>query len=269
MPKTLDSLEAEIKSLKIQGARSIALESLKFLRTLSNKKGFGREFDRALKKLEAARPTAVIAHNILEELKKDKSKKTIDRLVKGLNEFPKRIGDKGYKIIKNNSTVLTFCHSSEVMGLLRTAKKNKKKFSVIVPETRPLYQGHRTMSDLKEMKVPATLIVDSAIASMMKDVDIIIIGSDAMRKEGNVNKIGSLGLSIIANKFKKKIYVVGDSYKIDNRKKFIIEERPAEEVANIKGKIKNPAFDVTTWKYIYRVINEKGIFTPTNALRSR
>ena len=125
------------------------------------------------------------------------------------------------------------------------------------------------MKDLKEMKIQTTLIVDSAIASMMKDVDIVIIGSDAMRKEGNVNKIGSLGLAIIANKFKKKIYVVGDSYKIDKRKKFIIEERPAEEVAKIKGNVRNPAFDITPWKYIYRVINEKGIFTPTNALRSR
>lgn len=269
MPKTLDSLVSDIKTLKIQGARSIALESLKFLRTYSNKKGFGREFDRALKKLETARPTAVISINCLEELKKDKSKKTIDRLIKNLNEYPKRIGDKGYKIIKNNLTVLTFCHSSEVMGVFRTAKKNKKKFSVIVPETRPLYQGHRTIEDLKEMKVPSTLIVDSAIASMMKDIDVIIIGSDAMRKEGNVNKIGSLGLAIIANRFKKKIYVVGDSYKIDKRNKFIIEERPTEEVAKIKGNIKNPAFDVTPWNYIYRVINEKGIFTPTNVLRSR
>ena len=71
MPDSLESLVKRIKSLEIQGAKQIAIESLKFLRTLAKKKGFGREFNSSMKKLEKARPTAVVLHNCLEIIKKE------------------------------------------------------------------------------------------------------------------------------------------------------------------------------------------------------
>jgi ribose 1,5-bisphosphate isomerase len=118
--------------------------------------------------------------------------------------------------------------------------------------------------------MPVYLIIDSAVEYFIKDVDLVIVGCDAMRKEGIVNKIGTYPLAVVAKEHKKPFYVAGNTLKLDNRKKLVIEERSPHEiyVEHMKTlQVKNPAFDVTPWKFVKRVITEKGIMTPANVLR--
>jgi len=77
MHESLNDLLKRIKNIEIQGAKEIAIHSLKFLRKLVKEKGFGKEFNQAAKKLEKARPTAVVLHNCLEVVKKEKKIETI------------------------------------------------------------------------------------------------------------------------------------------------------------------------------------------------
>lgn len=272
--KKLNQVVEDISSLKVQGAKQIAVVSLKFLKGFSKKNGFGPKFTTAMNKLEKARPTAVVLHNCLEILRKDKSTKTINKLLGQLTQATKNIGLKGSKVVKNKYKIMTHCHSGEALSVIKQAWKDGKKFEVYATETEPKHQGIITAKELHKLGIPVTIIEDPANGFFMKDMDIIIVGSDALRKEGVVNKIGTYPLALLAKTHKKKFYVVGNTFKIDNRKKITIEERSAKEVyTNLRGlkgiKIRNPAFDTTPWKYVYRVINEKGIFTPTNALRSR
>lgn len=267
MPDSLSSLEKKIKSLDIQGAKNIALESLKFLKTCSKKKGFGKEFDKAMKRLERARPTAVVLHNCLEIIRKEKELKTIDRLLRQLKQSDKEIAVRGKGIIKNNTKIMTRCHSSEALVLIKQAWKDGKKIEVYATETRPKWQGIKTAKELAKLGIPVTLIVDSAMGFFIKDVDMVIVGTDAMRKEGFVNKIGTYMLALVAKEHKKPLYVVGDTLKLDTRKKLIIEERDPKEVyvEHLKTlEVRNPAFDITPWKYVKRVVTEKGIMTPGN-----
>lgn len=267
MPDSLDSLVKRIKSLDIQGARPIAVESLKFLRKLAKKKGFGREFDAAMKKLEKARPTAVVLHNCLEILKKDKNTKTINKLLRQLKQADKDIPLRGKILINKNSRIMTRCHSSEALALIKQAWKDGKKIEVYATETRPRWQGIKTAKELAKEGIPVTLIVDSAMGFFIKDVDIVIVGTDAMRNEGFVNKIGTYPLALLARHHKKPFYVIGSTMKLDRRRKIKIEERNPDEVyvENMKNlKVRNPAFDITPWKYVTRVVTEKGVMTPSN-----
>lgn len=267
MPKTLEETVKKIKSLEIQGAKEIAIYSLKFLRKFAKKKGFGREFDRASKKLKEARPTAVVLHNCLEILKKDKDTKTINKLLRQLNEATKRIEIEGSYLIKPRYKIMTHCHSGEAMALIKQAWKQGKKITVYATETEPKEQGIITAKELTKLGIPVTLIIDSAIEFFIKDIDIVIVGTDAIRKEGIVNKIGTYPLAVVAWEHKKPFYVVGNTLKLDRRKKLVIEERDPDEVyvEHIKIlEVRNPAFDVTPWKYVKRVVTEKGVLTPEN-----
>ena len=267
MPESLESIEKKIKSLEIQGAKNIAVESLKFLRIYSRKKGFGKGFDKAMNKLEKARPTAVVLHNCLEILRKDKSTKTINSLLRKLKQSEQQIAVKGSVLIKNNSKIMTRCHSREALAMIKQAWKNGKKIKVYATETRPKWQGVKTAKELAKMGIPVTLIVDSAMGFFIKDVGIVIVGTDAMRKEGFVNKIGTYMLALLCKEHKKPMYVVGDTLKLDMRKKIKIEERDPDEVYKEKMKnldVRNPAFDITPWKYVKRVVTEKGVMTPGN-----
>jgi ribose 1,5-bisphosphate isomerase len=270
MHESLSSFIRKIKGLEIQGAKEIAVESLKFLRNYAEENGFGRKFEIAAKKIEKARPTAVVLHNCLQILRKEKEIETIDKLIKWLNNATKQIALKGEKLIKNGNKIMTHCHSGEALAVIKQAWRNGKKITVYATETRPKKQGIKTAKELSRLGIHVILIIDSAVEFFIKDVDILIVGSDAIRKEGVVNKIGTYTMAVVAREHKKPFYVVGNTLKLDRRKKLIIEERSPSEiyVEHMRTlEVRNPAFDVTPWKYIKRVVTEKGILTPGNILR--
>jgi len=270
MYNDLKTLVDRINNLEIQGAKQIAIESLKFLRKIAKEKGFGKEFEQAAKKLEKTRPTEVVLHNCLEIVKKEKKIETISKLINKLNQATKEIAKRGSRLIKDGSVIMTHCHSGEALAVIKQAWKEGKKITVYATETEPKHQGIITAKELTKSGIHVILIIDSAIEFFIKDVDIVIVGSDAIRKEGVVNKIGTYPLAVVAKEHKKPFYVVGNTLKLDKRKKLIIEERNPNEIyaEHIKIlEVRNPAFDVTPWKFISRVITEKGIMTPGNILR--
>ena len=255
-----------IRNLEIQGATNIAFHSLKHLKVFAKKKGFGSKFDKECKKLLNARPTAVVLFNALNEIKKEKSIKKIDELLKQIREDEKKVSVSGKRIFRKKSVVMTHCHSSDVVALL---KKNKKRVKYgIVTETRPRYQGRITAKELAG-QIPVLFIVDSAVLAFIREVDIILVGSDSIRKEGITNKIGTHLLAVAAKEKGIPFYVAASTMKYDRRKQFVIEERNSSEVyKKLKNvKIRNPAFDTTPWKYVTAVITEKGIKTPKQVLK--
>lgn len=270
MPEGLNDLIKKLKSLEIQGAKEIATESLKFLRKLAKEKGFGKEFNNTAKRIENIRPTEVVLHNCLEIIKKEKKVETINRLLRRLNQSTKEIAKRGSRLIKDGDKIMTHCHSGEVCAVIEQAWKEGKKIIVYATETRPKGQGIKTAKELAKLKIPVELIIDSAVEFFIKEVDMVMVGCDALRKEGVVNKIGTYPMAVIAKEHKKPFYVVGNTLKLDRRKKLIIEERCRREVCTERMKtleVRNPAFDVTPWKYVKRVVTEKGIMTPGNILR--
>jgi ribose 1,5-bisphosphate isomerase len=258
---SLKKLIEDIKSIKIQGAKEIAIHSLIFLEKFCKKYGFGRKFDIITRKLENVRPTAVVLHNCLEILRKERNLETINKLLNELNEATNKIAKIGGKLLKNNFKIMTHCHSSEVLAVIKKAWNEGRKISVYATKTEPKYQGIKTVKELAELKVPVTLIIDSAVNFFMPDTDIVIIGSDAIRKEGAYNKIGSMFLALSAKENKKPLYIVANTFKLDRRNEITIEERSPHEVYHsLKGvKIRNPAFEKIPWKFITGVVTEKGI----------
>ncbi len=270
MPEGLNDLIKKLNSLEIQGAKEIATESLKFLRKFAKEKGFGKEFNNTAKRIENTRPTEVVLHNCLEIIKKEKKIETTNRLLRRLNQSTKEIAQRGSRLIKDGDKIMTHCHSSEALAIIKQAWEEGKKIKVYATETRPKGQGIKTAKELAKLKIPVELIIDSAVEFFIKEVDIVMVGCDALRKEGVVNKIGTYTMAVIAKEHKKPFYVVGNTLKLDRRKKLIIEERCRREVCTERMKtleVRNPAFDVTPWKYVKRVVTEKGIMTPRNVLR--
>lgn len=275
--KTLQQVTRDIREFKIQGANQIALYSLCFLKKIALCHGFGLKFKTASQHLERVRPTAVVLHNCIQIINTSPKISTVDTLINTLYSIGEKEAAYSAKIIKNGSTIITYCHSGEAMSFIKHAwTKHKKRFSVIACETDPLEQGITTAKELAKVGIPVTLIDDNAIGFFIKHADMAIVGADALRKEGVINKIGTSLLAQAANDAVKPFYVIASSLKIDKRRKFEIEERPANEIyrkiINKKGleriKIRNPAFDTTPWKYVTAVINEEGVLTK-NQLRKR
>ncbi|MCK5062966.1 MAG: hypothetical protein KAR23_03480 [Candidatus Aenigmarchaeota archaeon] len=273
------SVVNDIKNLKIQGASEIAKAAVIDLNACGNRvksktrDEFIEELEMHAMKLKGARPTEPALLNCvdsaLSKLKKSKSSEII-KLKKELFMHCKeevlriktnmrKIEEIGVSVIPENSIVLTHCHSHNVVNILRKADPVK----VFATETRPRFQGRMTAKEISSAGIETELILDDAVADVMKQVDLVIIGSDAITKDGVVNKVGSKMIAEIAFDYKKPLYVAASTLKIIE--KIDIEVRDSSEVwkdAPKNIKIKNYAFDVVPYKHITKIITEKGLKTP-------
>ncbi len=272
MDKLVAKTVQDIKSLKIQGARNIALAALGALIHVAKKKGFEKEFFAAAGALQNSRKTAVPLYNVIEAAKKKKNIESMAEMKSFFEIAMENAAENGANLIMDNAVIMTHCHSSEAILAMKLAKRQGKKFRVIVTETRPKMQGIKTAQELRTAKIPVDYIVDSAAGMYMKYAGLFLAGCDSIRPEGIYNKIGTYLMAVCAQKHKVPVYFIGESLKIDRRKSIEIEMRDVNEIARPKemkgAKILNPAFDCTPWNLISGVVTEKGVFNAKQALKS-
>ena len=296
MAETIQATAEKIRKLQVQGARNVAIAAVQALQTLAeqtkakNKTAFLGEFKEAQAIFYAARETEPLMRNAIRWIitqVEDSSTEKVDALnqmvvsnaslfLQNLDSSRERIAEIGAKRIRDGSVVFTHCHSSTVTRLLAKAKADGKNFKVICTETRPAFQGRITAKEMLELGIETTFIVDSAARSFMGNVDLVIVGADAITSEGNVvNKIGTSSIAVLANEARKPFYVVSELLKFDpetlmgNYEK--IEQRNPREVwkeAPERLKVRNPAFDVTPSKYIHGLICEEGVIAPQSIVEA-
>lgn len=183
--------------------------------------------------------------------------------------------------------VLTHCNAGSLacsfygtaLGVIYRAAEEGKLARVYADETRPVGQGARlTAWELGRAGVPVTLICDNMAASAMAQgmVDAVVVGADRIAANGDTaNKIGTLGVAVLANRFGIPFFVAAPVSTIDpglsSGSLIPIEERSAAEVVpcSLEGvDVWNPAFDVTPAELITAIVTERGAFAPEDILKA-
>jgi ribose 1,5-bisphosphate isomerase len=290
MSETISVTAEKIRKLQVQGARNVAIAAVKAIQThaeqtkAKTKTQFMGELKEAQTIFAASRETEPLMRNaiswLITQAQSAKTEKvaelsqivsaTATHFLKDLEDSKECIAEIGAKRIREGSVVFTHCHSSTVTRLLAKAKANGKNFKVICTETRPAYQGRITAKELVDLGIETSFIVDSAARTFMREVDVVIVGADAITSEGNVvNKIGSSGIAVLAHEARVPFYVVSELLKFDSATLSgeceKIEQRNPAEVWNeapAKLAVCNPAFDVTPNRYIHGLICEEGVIAP-------
>jgi translation initiation factor 2B subunit (eIF-2B alpha/beta/delta family) len=261
--KRFNRIISDIQKIKIQGARSIAHAALYAYSLIPT--------PRSKKELEHARPTEPMLVNVLRNYEKLGYRKTLAHF----DESQKKINHLIFRLIKQDSVIFTHCHSTNVINSLIYAKRHRKKFQVYNTETRPLFQGRKTASELEKAGIKVTMFIDAGadIALERKQgtrkADIILLGADAILKEGVINKVGSGMVAELAHLDKIPLYVVADSWKYSSHH-IPIEERDFHEVwknAPRHIKVRNPAFEKVEKKYIKAIVSDLGILSYSDFLR--
>lgn len=172
------------------------------------------------------------------------------------------------KLLKDGDVVLTHCNVSGLMPLIADfCRRDNKKISFYVTETRPYLQGSRlTAWELKRAGIPVTIITDNMAAHVMSQgkIDKVMVGSDHLAQNGDIaNKIGTYQIAVLARHFGIPFYVLcPPSSNAASGKDIKIEIRPDKELLEYNGvrlapkgvKGYYPAFDITPNKLITRHI---------------
>lgn len=289
---TLMDIAERIKSMDIRGAGKIAREAAAALRDhaaslpKTDLPSFLTEMKKAEQILLATRPTAVSLPNAVRitlrgiagaETEDDARlmvQNQADAFIQSSNAALNKIAEITAARIRDGDTVMTHCNSSAALAGIIRAKEQGKDITVFATEVRPWNQGRITIKTLNDHAIPTNFIVDSAVRTFMPEVDLVIVGADAVTVNGAVvNKIGTSQIALSAKEARKNLIVAAETYKFAPQTIFgnfiEIEDRSSSEVLPDDVlrtlpyvKVRNPVFDVTPAEYIDLIATEVGAVPP-------
>jgi len=255
-----------IKEMKTRAVGQVLLVFYTFLLVIRQNKGKKNLLpilNKVAQAINATRPT--LSFRSLTEMVLAWAKsgvpleKNILWFLEGLKYARIRQAEEASKLIKNKDVILTHCNVSGLMPLIaKFCRRQHKKISFFVTETRPYLQGSRlTAWELMQGGFDTTIITDNMAAAVMGEGKIskIIVGADHLTQNGDIaNKIGTYQLALLAKYFKIPFYVLcPPPSRVKSGKEIKIEIRPEIEVLEYQGirlaakgvRAYYPAFDVT------------------------
>jgi methylthioribose-1-phosphate isomerase len=306
---TFEKVGMAIKDMIVRGAPAIGVSAAYGAAIAgsqyegSSKTDYKKYFEDALAYLATSRPTAVNLFWALKRMKdvfiknEDLDISQVKKILISEAEkieaedilINKKIGENGieaFKDFKYAVKILTHCNAGALatagygtaLGVIRSLASVGKIKNVVVDETRPYLQGARlTAWELEQENIPFFIITDNMAAYMMSkgEVNAVVVGADRIAFNGDsANKIGTLGVSILASFYSIPFFIAAPLSTIDINIKtgneIPIEERDGKEVREILGKkiisdempVRNPSFDVTPAENITGIITEKGVMCP-------
>ncbi|MBI2569694.1 MAG: S-methyl-5-thioribose-1-phosphate isomerase [Candidatus Schekmanbacteria bacterium] len=300
---TQEEMEEAIRRLQVRGAPAVGIAGAFAL--YLGLRGFSGSRDELVPALQgtaravaAVRPTAVnLAWAVNRAVAAAHTCPTVPAAVASLlktaldllqedREHNSRLAANGLPILGKTCRAMTYCHTGAIatgghgtaLAILRRGWQAGAVAHVYIPETRPLLQGARlTAWELKRAGVAATLVTDNAAAWLMSQgrVDLVLVGADRITARGDVaNKIGTLGLAILARHYEIPFYVAATRSTIDwslaDGGDIPIEMRDPREVTHFSGRAVAPArmpalapaFDVTPAPLVTGIITELGVHRP-------
>ena len=293
MENLMRNVLEKIKRKEISSADSAAAHAAGALIMLARRSRarsvgeFVREVENFCNALLEARPASAAIRNYvkflhretlreggsLEEVKagvEDASR----RFIVGMEDARRRIAVIGARRIRDGSVVLTHGFGRTVYAVLTEAARSGKHVEVYVTEARPKLEGRRMARLLSGVGIPTTLIVDSAARAFMADVDVALVGAEAIAANGAVvSKIGTSVIAALAHEARVRVMVAAGTHKFSSEtiigRLIEMEEGGVEDVlpsgeAGGMGRVRvrNPLYDATPPDYIDVIVTEEGVIPP-------
>ncbi|XP_039144380.1 translation initiation factor eIF-2B subunit alpha-like [Dioscorea cayenensis subsp. rotundata] len=173
--------------------------------------------------------------------------------------------------IFDGCTILVHGFSRVVLEVLKLAASNRKLFRVFCTEGRPDRTGLRLSNELAALGIPVKLLIDSAVAYTMDEVDMIFVGADGVVESGGIlNMMGTYQIALVAHSMNKPVYVAAESYKFArlyplDQKDLEPAIRPIDFGVPIPSgvEVEECARDYTPPQYLTLLFTDLGVLTPS------
>lgn len=185
--------------------------------------------------------------------------------------------------IVDGDVILIYARSSTVLKVLEEAKKMKKKFRVVVVDSRPFHEGKKILKELVALAIPCSYYYLNSIGFVIKEVTKVILGAHCLFSNGTVmSRVGTSVIAMMAYERNVPVIVCAESYKFSDRVQldsFVFNEiADPDELVDTKQsenqlcdwrdigslKLLNIVYDVTPSKFIGVVVCEVGMIPCTS-----
>jgi translation initiation factor 2B subunit (eIF-2B alpha/beta/delta family) len=70
-------------------------------------------------------------------------------------------------------------------------------------------------NEIAALGIPVKVLIDSAVAYSMDEIDMIFVGADGVVESGGIiNMMGTYQIALVAHSMNKPLYVAAESYKV-------------------------------------------------------
>lgn len=289
--KEIDDQIRAIRDDRLSGAHELAQKGAHLLVTLAegSRAAGGEEFQKELLKagqaLIKAQPSMAPLVNLVnrslfavqEEMDLEGAKRalltTSQGYVNHLERSVERIAQVVFPLIPDGAFVLTHSFSSTVLAAFTHAKQEGRTFAVLCTESRPQYEGRVLAERLAQAGVETRLIVDALAPSIIRDIEVVLVGADSLSPGGLVNKIGTYPLALAARAHRVPFYALCGTEKLVPVGYTLPEENPKDPQEVWPGhpqrvEVVNRYFDLTPLEYLSGIVTEEGILSPTEVRES-
>jgi len=281
--KDVEAFTAELAADKTSGARELALGCLDFLLRLCRSSTAATadvlmsDITEAVHRLRRVRPSMVIIDRTLRMLldnipsltgidtAREELASVIERHRQALDQAVDHAIAHLTEIVPKAQSLMLHSYSSSITKALVRLKRLGCR--VIVTESRPGLEGRHMAARCAQVGLPVRLITDASVFSALNEVDMVLMGADAVTTDGGViNKMGSSAIACCAHALGVPVYVLAECRKIvpADEAPFLeqgaisdVWEAPPEGVM-----VANGIFERVPPAYIQGIILEDGVFTP-------
>ncbi|KAK4050905.1 hypothetical protein OIO90_004881 [Microbotryomycetes sp. JL221] len=120
--------------------------------------------------------------------------------------------------IKNGDTILTYARSSVVEGVLLEARRQGKRFSVIVVDSRPLHEGKHLLTSLRSLGISTSYVLLPSLSLILPRVSLCLLGTHALLSNGSM--FSRAGTAMVAMMLKERgvpVVCCCETYKFSER----------------------------------------------------
>jgi len=266
---------AAVETLRLQAERSKASSACELLEEL---KEVGRELVQARPSMAPlANGVCQVVQDILRSGEEDVASLrlfTARRAGEWIEESEgalAKAAEHASHLISRGAVVMTHSYSSTGITALRMCRD--KGIRVVATESRPLFEGRRTARELAASGLGVTLIVDSAMGYLMRNVDVALVGADSILADGSVvNKVGTYLMALAARENGVPLYAVCETSKfsvasLTGQGARLEEGEPGEVAEGLEGvEARNIYFEVTPSRLVNRVVTERGALSPEGVM---
>ena len=172
--------------------------------------------------------------------------------------------------INNGDIILTYARSSTVERTLKQAAMDGKKFSVVVADSSPLYEGKVLLTELLGMGIPCEYMLFNSLETGMNLANKVMLGVAAVMSNGAVlSRAGTAAVALSASLAHVPVIVCSETYKFHERVQ--LDSITNNELADPKKicdsselNCLNIVYDMTAADFITVVITEVGALPPTS-----
>ncbi|KAL4566429.1 hypothetical protein LXL04_030544 [Taraxacum kok-saghyz] len=186
--------------------------------------------------------------------------------------------------IRDGDVLLTYGSSALIEMVLLHAYGLRRRFKVVVVDSRPHLEGRVMVRKLVEKGVSCTYTHVNAVSYIMHEVTRVFVGAASVLANGTVySAVGTACVAMVAHAFHVPVLVCCESYKFHERVQLDSicsnELGDPDVIAKVPGRkdnclddwankenlqLLNLAYDVTPADYVSMIVTEHGMIPPTS-----